>query len=257
MHLVDAKPKNLGDGGMIGRRKLAAEARRRRGALPLHESVERLHRGVRQVGKHIFRLDQAAALGDRGVDVAFLLDGLARRFRQRPELRQQLRRAARLRLAVVPRDLEPVAAGLRGPEAFGIDRNAGRHPLHIDHAWNRQGGRRVERGDRATSAVSWSGSLMSSVNSAEPFDLIALSRRFTAPSRPINLKADGSLSFGSAGTGCCMAFSANAPKRPSLPEECRMTPFSTVISAAGTFHSVAAALTSMARAAAPTLRICS
>src|SRR5204862_5795048 len=98
-----------------------------------------------------------------------------------------------------------------------------------------------KRGERATNAVSVSGSLISEVYCADPFDLIALSRRFTTPSLPINLNCDGSLSFGSAGTGCCIAFSANAPKRHSFPERFLLTPFTIVISEAGSFHSSAGA----------------
>jgi hypothetical protein len=58
---------------------------------------------------------------------------------------------------------------------------------------------------------------------------------------PINLKCAGSFSFGSAGTGMAIALSANSPKRPFLPEACLITPFSTVISPAGTCQASAAA----------------
>ena len=113
------------------------------------------------------------------------------------------------------------------------------------------------RDGRATSTVSIPGSRMSIVNWAVPLALIALSSRWTPPSRPINRNAEGCFSGGSSGTGSRAAASANSPNRPCRSEAWRRTPCSTVISAAGTAHACAAACTSMTRAAAPALRICS
>ncbi len=109
-------------------------------------------------------------------------------------------------------------------------------------------------GGCATTAVSMPGSFTSMVKTALPFVLAFESLRGT--SLPISLKSFGSFNFTSAGTGIAAAFCASCPKL-ALCSRCATTPRSTVIASAGTFHSFAAAATSIERAAAPALRICS
>ncbi len=99
------------------------------------------------------------------------------------------------------------------------------------------------------------GSFTSIVNCALPLVFARLSWRGTR--LPINLNCFESLSFTSAGTGIAAAFSASSPKLAFRPPLCETTPFATLISAAGTCQVSAAAATSMARAVAPALRLCS
>ncbi|MNN69007.1 hypothetical protein D3C81_1847570 [compost metagenome] len=95
------------------------------------------------------------------------------------------------------------------------------------------------------------------VNRALPSVLSALSLR-ARRSWPIRVKSFGDLSFTSSGTGCRAAASASSPKPALRPEAAWLTtPLLTEISCADTFHCSAAAATSMARALAPALRICS
>ena len=74
---------------------------------------------------------------------------------------------------------------------------------------------------------------------------------------PMSVKFLRSLSGGSPGTGSLEAASASWPNVAFFPSGPVMTPFSTLQSAGFTFHWFAAAWTSMARALAPTCRICS
>ncbi|MCY1367471.1 hypothetical protein D9M68_762480 [compost metagenome] len=101
------------------------------------------------------------------------------------------------------------------------------------------------------------GSLKSWVKVALPSVLSALSLR-DRRSWPISVKSSGDLSLTSFGSGWRAAASANSPKPACLPDAAWLTtPLLTLISAAGTCHCSAAAATSMARALAPALRICS
>src|SRR5690348_17066397 len=87
-----------------------------------------------------------------------------------------------------------------------------------------------------------------------PVVLPGVSRRGTRV--PISVQRSGVLSVTSAGTASAAASEARAPKRDDLPEGCETTPLATAISPAGTCQDLAAAATSMARAAAPARRIC-
>ncbi|MNE71843.1 hypothetical protein D3C80_1677460 [compost metagenome] len=101
------------------------------------------------------------------------------------------------------------------------------------------------------------GSLKSWVKVPLPSVLSALSLR-ERRSLPIRVKSLGALSTSSAGTFWRDAASANSPNPALRPEPAWLTtPLLTVISPAGTFHCSAAAATSIARAPAPALRICS
>ena len=94
------------------------------------------------------------------------------------------------------------------------------------------------------------------VNTALPLVLALLSVRATR--LPISLKSFGSFSLTSDGTGWRAASAASAPNVVRRDDaRCVTTPLLTVMASAGTFHSCAAAATSMARAAAPAVRICS
>ena len=73
-------------------------------------------------------------------------------------------------------------------------------------------------------------------------------------SEPITFHWSRGFNATSAGTCSLAAASASSPNVACLPEACDSTPFSTLISPAGTFHCLAAALTSMVRASAPALR---
>ena len=108
------------------------------------------------------------------------------------------------------------------------------------------------RGGRAISAVSIPGSARSMVNFAEPSVLAAPSSR--GRGLPTSVKSLGSFKVTCAGGFSAAAFRASSPNVARRPEAWSTTPRSTVISDAGTLHSRAAALTSMARAAAPAWR---
>ncbi len=111
-----------------------------------------------------------------------------------------------------------------------------------------------KRGGRAMSAVSRPGAVKSAVNCAEPSVLALLSTRGVR--LPISLKSFGSFSVTCAGGASVAAFGPSSPNVARRPDrEWETTPLSTVISEAGTFHSLAAASTSIARAVAPARRI--
>ena len=89
-----------------------------------------------------------------------------------------------------------------------------------------------------------------------PVILAGVSSRFTSR-EPIRRKDAGSFSRGFCGTGRVEACAAREPNCAVLPDGlCSTTPFSTVISEAATFHSAAAAATSISRAAAAASRSC-
>jgi hypothetical protein len=112
------------------------------------------------------------------------------------------------------------------------------------------------RGGCATSTVSASGRATSMVYSASPVDFSGESSLGTA--LPIKVNCCGSLSFTSFGGVILAACSASSPNVACLVDALwRTTPLRTLISCAGTPHSCAAAATSIARAVAPALRICS
>ncbi len=113
-----------------------------------------------------------------------------------------------------------------------------------------------KRGGRITTAVIIPGNMTSIANCCVPKDFARLSRRGSL-SRPIILNWLGSFSFTSVGIGILAARAASSPNVAFFPDfACATTPSFTVISAAGTFHSAAAASTNMARAVAPACRSC-
>ncbi len=113
-----------------------------------------------------------------------------------------------------------------------------------------------KRGGRMTTAVIMPGSMTSMANCCLPVDFARASSRGSF-SLPTILNAEGSLSLTSLGTGCLAALPASSPKVAFLPAPaCATTPSLTVISPAATFHCLAAAATSMARAVAPASRNC-
>ena len=71
---------------------------------------------------------------------------------------------------------------------------------------------------------------------------------------PISFQSFGSLSFGSLGTSSFDAAAAILPYVVLLPDECVITLFAALHSAAGTPQLCAAAATSISRALAPALR---
>ena len=110
-------------------------------------------------------------------------------------------------------------------------------------------------GGRAISAVSIPGSVKSMVNFAEPSVFAVPSSRGRCV--PTSLKSLGSFKVTSGGGVSVAAFAARSPNVARRPDgACETTPRSTVISAAGTLQSRAAASTSMARAVAPARRSC-
>ena len=70
LHLVGRDAEDLGDDPVIHGLHLAAEARERALAVPAQIAVERLHRRMREIRKHIFRLDHLAGALERGFGVA-------------------------------------------------------------------------------------------------------------------------------------------------------------------------------------------
>ncbi len=108
-----------------------------------------------------------------------------------------------------------------------------------------------KRGGCATTAVSMSESFTSCVNCAVPFDLARASLR--GAFLPISVKFFGSLSGTFSGTGIAAAAAASWPKL-ALRAPALSTPSLTVMLCGDTFHCLAAAATSIARAVAPALR---
>jgi hypothetical protein len=87
-----------------------------------------------------------------------------------------------------------------------------------------------------------------------PVDFAAVSSRLM-PLLPSSVNRLGSLSFTSLGGVCLAAFAASWPYESFLPLLWSTMPFSVLHSAGSTFHVSAAAPISIARAAAPALRI--
>jgi hypothetical protein len=110
-------------------------------------------------------------------------------------------------------------------------------------------------GGRCSTATSMPGKVTSRVNWAVPLLFAGTSTRGSF--WPISLKSLGSFRVTLAASGCAAALPASSPKLACRREAAWLsTPRSTTISAAGTFHSAAAAATSMARAVAPAWRSC-
>ena len=109
---------------------------------------------------------------------------------------------------------------------------------------------------RRTIAISSPGRRTSSAYLADPVVLATESSR--GRRLPISFQSFGSLSATSLGTGTLAASAASSPNVAERCDRgCETTPFATAISSAGTPQLDAAAVASMIRAAAPTLRICS
>ena len=108
---------------------------------------------------------------------------------------------------------------------------------------------------RLTTAVSIPGRRISPANTAVP---VVLPFESSLGSRvPMSCHCCGGFSTISVGTGVFIASAASSPNVARCPEPLLITPVSTLIPDAGTFHFAAAAATNIMRAAAPTLRACS
>ena len=108
---------------------------RSRSRVELHHAVQRLHRRVGEIRELVDRLERLRGAGERRRGVAVLARADRPGFAgEAPVLREELGAAARLGLALVPLDLERLAALARGPEALRQHRDAGRHLHHVDHA---------------------------------------------------------------------------------------------------------------------------
>src|SRR6185312_7499854 len=119
-------------------------------AVEFHDRIKRLHRRVRQIGKLVGRGQALGRALERRGGIALLARRLAGLFGERAVLRHDGGGAALFRLAVVPLDLEGVAALFRRPEALAHNGDAARHLQHLDYAGNGFGGAGVERFDRRT-----------------------------------------------------------------------------------------------------------
>jgi hypothetical protein len=85
-----------------------------------------------------------------------------------------------------------------------------------------------------------------------PVTLSEVSSRFIG--LPMTFQSFGSLSLGFSGTGSFAAASATLPNVVFLPSGPVMVPFSALHCSTGTFHSLAAACSSIMRAEAPPSR---
>ncbi|CRO43236.1 hypothetical protein PAERUG_E10_London_26_VIM_2_06_13_01156 [Pseudomonas aeruginosa] len=114
------------------------------GGQPDHR-VQRLHRRMGEERELVAGGDPAGRPGHRLGGVAVPARGLAGLLGELAVLRHQRLGTTLLGLALVPLDLERVAALLRRPEALGDHRHAVRHLDHLDHPRNRPSRRGVER----------------------------------------------------------------------------------------------------------------
>ena len=144
-HLLGREP---GDGGRVG-----AVHRLELGTGPdvalvraeRHQTVQGLHRGVRQVGHLVGRLDPRGRPGKGGARIALPLGGQARR-RGQLGIRRLLGGGVDARaLALLPDDLEGIAALLGRPERGGDHRHARRDLDDLLDSAHRPGARRVRR----------------------------------------------------------------------------------------------------------------
>lgn len=102
------------------------------GGQPDHR-VQRLHRRMGEERELVAGGDPAGRPGHRLGGVAVPARGLAGLLGELAVLRHQRLGTTLLGLALVPLDLERVAALLRRPEALGDHRHAVRHLDHLDH----------------------------------------------------------------------------------------------------------------------------
>ena len=103
--LVHPDAENLGDRGVIGGGKLAAEPRRRRVTVPLHKCVERLHRRVGEVREIVCGAQYASGVGKRGIGIALLARDHAGRFCELVVPRENLIGPKLERARLVPLDV--------------------------------------------------------------------------------------------------------------------------------------------------------
>ena len=107
-------------------------------------------------------------------------------------------------------------------------------------------------GQSLIAALSMFGILTSIEYACLPVSLSKVSSRFTG--LPMTFQSFGSLSLGFSGTGSFDAASATLPNVVRLPSGPVMTLFSALHCSTGTFHSLAAACSSIMRAEAPPCR---
>ena len=127
-----------GNRHVIHRLELAAKACFGLLAIPEHDAIERLHGRVGQIGKHIFRLDDALRSGKRARHVAMLGSQCAGGLREFAVVFENIFAAALLAARLVPFHLEGFAPFERRPGSIRVDGNALRDRLHVDDALDRQ-----------------------------------------------------------------------------------------------------------------------
>src|SRR5437660_490699 len=126
LDLVGRQAENLSDRHMFAGLELAAEPGHGSLAVPAQIAVERLHRSMREIGEHKFRLDHALRAGKRCFCITFYVDDVAGTARERPIILDDLVAAAALCTGIVPRDSEQLAPLAGRPETVRIDRDARR-----------------------------------------------------------------------------------------------------------------------------------
>jgi hypothetical protein len=147
-HLLRLEPRGRRRIGLIDGLELIAAPNLATAAVKFHDRIQRLHRRVGEIGKLVRRNDTLGGTVERRRDIAVVAGRLARLSGERAVLGEDGGRAALFRLAVVPLDLERLAAKLCRPEALGDDGDTARHLQHFDHAGDGLGRRGVERFDR-------------------------------------------------------------------------------------------------------------
>ncbi len=145
LHLRGVDAHDLGAHRLIEVRHLVPGPDLERAVLEPCDRVERLHRGMREVGKLELGLDDLGGAGERALDVAVLARDRGIALRQPLVLGHQLGGAAGLGGALIPLDGQQVAPLERRPGVLGHDRDPARRLDHVDHALDLPGRRGVER----------------------------------------------------------------------------------------------------------------
>ena len=146
LDLLRRHPRDAGRDRLVEVGHLVAAPDLEQSILQPRHRVERLHRGVGEVGELEARLDDLGRTGQGLVHVTILPgDGRLGAVRQLAIMVHQLGAAAHLRRAQVPLDLERLAALDRRPHVLGDHRDALRDLDDIDHARDLACGGGVER----------------------------------------------------------------------------------------------------------------
>ena len=153
LHLIGLEAEHAGDGLMVARLQLAAQARHRTLSIPAQEAVQRLHRRMRQIGKDVLRLDHPLLRGPSAASASPCWPATVPGLRDKlPVLFDELVAAALLGVGLVPGHAQLFAPLEGGPHAFGIDGDTGGDLFDIDHAAHRQRVAGLERHDLAAEA---------------------------------------------------------------------------------------------------------